>query len=44
MATKENLEAIYYTMDTHKIINPATGEEIYLDNLLFTIAIRTEGL
>ena len=43
-ATKENLEAIYYTMDTHNIVNPATGEEIYLDNLLFTIAIRTEGL
>ena len=43
-ATKENLEAIYYTMDTHKIVNPATGEEIELDNMLFTVAIKTDGL
>lgn len=43
-ATKENLEAINYTIDTHKIINPATGEEIELKNMLFTIAIKTEGL
>ena len=44
MATKENLEAIYYTIDTHKIINPVTGEEIELKNMLFTVAIKTEGL
>ena len=44
MATKENLEAIYYTMDTHKITNPATGKEIELKNMLFTIAIKTTGL
>ena len=43
-ATKENLEAIYYTMDYHKIENPATGEVIELDNMLFTIAIETTGL
>ena len=43
-ATKENKEAIFYTMDTHKIVNIATGEEVFLDNLLFTIAIKTEGL
>ena len=40
-ATKENLEAIYYTIDTHSIINPSTNEEVYLDNLLFTVAIET---
>ncbi len=44
LATKENLEAIYYTIDTHKIINPATEEEIELKNMLFTVAIETEGL
>lgn len=44
MATKENLEAIYYTIDTQKIINPSTGEEIELKNMLFTVAIKTEGL
>ena len=43
-ATRENLEAIYYTMDTHNIINPSTNEEIHLDNLLFTIAIKTTGI
>ena len=43
-ATKENKEAIFYTMDTHKIVNISTGEEVYLDNMLFTIAIKTEGL
>lgn len=43
-ATKDNLEAIYYTIDTHKIVNPATGEEIELKNMLFTVAIKTEGL
>ena len=41
-ATKENLEAVFYTMDTHKIVNPATGEEVFLENLLFAVAIRTE--
>lgn len=44
MATKENLEAIYYTIDTQKIHNPATGEEIELKNMLFTVAIKTVGL
>ena len=44
MATKENLEAIYYTIDTHKIFNPATEEEIELKNMLFTVAIKTVGL
>lgn len=44
MATQDNLEAIYYTIDTHKIINPSTGEEIELKNMLFTVAIKTEGL
>ena len=44
MATKENLEAIYYTMDTHRITNPATGEEIELKNMLFAVAIKTTGL
>jgi Holliday junction resolvasome RuvABC ATP-dependent DNA helicase subunit len=43
-ATKENKEAIFYTMDTHKIVNIATGEEVALNNLLFTIAIKPEGL
>ena len=43
-ATRENLEAIYYTMDHSKICNPATGEELSLENLLFTIAIKTTGL
>jgi MoxR-like ATPase len=43
-ATKENLEAIYYTIDTHEIVNPATGEEIELDNMLFTVALKTEGV
>ena len=42
LATKENLEAVNYTIDTHKIINPATNEVIELKNLLFTIAITTE--
>ncbi len=42
-ATPENLEAIYYTMDYHKIVNPATGEEVELKNMLFTVAIRTIG-
>ena len=43
-ATKDNLEAIYYTIDTHKIVNPASGEEIELKNMLFTVAIETVGL
>ena len=43
-ATKENLEAVYYTMDTHNIINPVTGEQIHLDNMLFTVAIKTTEL
>ena len=34
MATKENLEAIYYSIDTHKIIDPATGKEIELKKTL----------
>ena len=42
LATKENLEAIYYTMDYNKIQNPITKEEVELDNLLFTIAIKTD--
>ena len=40
-ATKDNLEAINYTIDTHKIVNPETNEEIELNNMLFTIAIKT---
>lgn len=43
-AKRENLKAIYYTMDTHNIINPSTNEEIHLDNLLFTFAIKTKGI
>lgn len=42
LATKENLEAIYYTMDNNKIQNPVTKEEVELDNLLFTVAIKTD--
>ncbi len=42
-ATKENIEAINYTIDTHKIVNPITGEKIELKNMLFTIAIHTIG-
>ena len=43
-AEQANINAINYTIDTHKIVNPVNGEEIELDNLLFTIAIRTVGL
>lgn len=43
-ATKENLEAVFYTMDTHNIVNPETGEEVHLDNLLFAVAIETIGV
>ena len=43
-AEQANIDAINYTIDTHKIVNPVNGEEIELDNLLFTIAIRTVGL
>ena len=42
-ATKENLEAINYTIDTHKIVNPVTDEEVELKNMLFTVAIETVG-
>ena len=42
LATKDNLKAINYTIDTHKIVNPETKEVIELNNLLFTIAIKTE--
>ena len=42
LATKENLEAIYYTMDNHEIYNPMTNETVYLDNMLFTISIKTD--
>ena len=42
LATKENLEAIYYTMDNNKIQNPATKEEVELNNLLFAVAIKTD--
>lgn len=43
-AEQANIDAINYTIDTHKIVNPVNGEEIELDNLLFTIAIKTVGL
>lgn len=42
-ALPDNIEAINYTIDTHKIVNPPTNEEIELDNLLFTVAIKTTG-
>ena len=42
LATKENLEAIYYTMDNNKIQNPVTNEVVYLKNLLFAVAIKTD--
>ena len=43
-ALPENIEAINYTIDTHKIVNPVSNEEVELDNLLFTVAIKTTGL
>ena len=43
-ALPDNIEAINYTIDTHKIVNPVSNEEIELDNLLFTVAIKTTGL
>ena len=42
LVTEEKVEAINYTIDTHKIVNPVTNEEIELDNMLFTIAIKTK--
>lgn len=41
LATKENIAAMNYTIDTHKIINPVTKEVIKLKNLLFVIATQT---
>lgn len=43
-ALPDNIAAINYTIDTHKIVNPVSNEEIELDNLLFTVAIKTTGL
>lgn len=44
LANPHQIAAINHTIDTHKIVDPVSGEEIELENLLFTIAIKTEGL
>ncbi len=43
LADSHQLAAMNHTIDTHKIVDPVSGEEIELENLLFTIAIKTEG-